>query len=79
MAGHRRTSAQEIVERGRRAALRVVEKMRIGVERDLRARVTEAFLDDLDRLAGLEEQRGVDVSEFVDGQAREVALGMGPR
>ena len=42
-----------------------MEQVRVGVQGDLRARVPQPLLDDLDRLSGLEKQRCVGVPQFV--------------
>src|SRR4051812_21647723 len=57
-------------ERARRFGLHARQHMLIRRHREPRRRVSEALADDLDRYAGLEEQRGVGVAEVVKPEAR---------
>ena len=68
--------AEEVVEGRRRAGLGVVQQVGVGVQGDLGAGVAEALLDDLDRLAGLEEQGGVGVAQLVHGETGAGPVGV---
>src|SRR5687767_5020788 len=62
-------SASEHVVDGRSGALLVVgPEVGVGVEGLGRGRVTEASLDDLDGLAVVDEQRGVEMPQVVEPQ-----------
>lgn len=60
--------AEDVVDGGASPFLVVGPEVGVGVERLGRRRVAQASLDDLDRLAVADEERGVEVAEVLEAE-----------